>query len=166
MNLAEQFPGGYLATDLFTGFARTDLRAGETVRAWWTGKRNTFRFKTKCPLRAAFDALPAADASFFFVSQKGCRVNAFRVVAPAAGQRAPFHENRGADARAVMDSIAFNVEYDTCCRAASFHYLIYKIRIDFKVVPIPKLHCLNPKSQIPNKLQITKFKSETDLRIQ
>ena len=112
MNLAEQFPCGYLATDLFTGFARTDLRAGETVRAWWTGKRNTFRFKTKCPLRAAFDALPAADASFFFVSHKGLRFNAFRVVAPPAGQRASFHKNRTADPRAVMDGVFLDIKND------------------------------------------------------
>ena len=74
----------------------------------------SFRFKTKCLFRAACDALPAADASFFFVSHKGLRFNAFRVVAPPAGQRASFHKDRGADARAVMDRISFNVEYKTC----------------------------------------------------
>jgi len=39
--------------------------------------------------------------------------NAFRVVAPPAGQRAPFHENRGTDARPVMYGIPFDIEYET-----------------------------------------------------
>ena len=53
---------------------------------------------------AALDAVGLDPLNFKLLKQ------AFRIVAPPAIQRTAFHENRGSDARAIMDCKAFNIK--------------------------------------------------------
>jgi len=62
-------------------------------------------------IRADLPALQAADAGVFIKYQLGRRFAGFRVLAPGAGQRAAFKENRCADARAVMQRKPLDIEY-------------------------------------------------------
>jgi hypothetical protein len=57
------------------------------------------------------DAQPAANATVLTIQALGFSLDALGIVTPPAGQRAAFKEDSGADARTIMDSVFFNIEY-------------------------------------------------------
>ena len=64
------------------------------------------------PFRASFHARSAAYALGGFVEALRAWKPAFGIVAPDATERAPFHEDCGADARAVVNGVA--LEQNLC----------------------------------------------------
>lgn len=56
-------------------------------------------------------AFGGTDTLPFVKGQFGVELLRFRVAAPAAAQGTPLEEHQGTDARAIVEGIALNVEY-------------------------------------------------------
>jgi len=82
------------------------------------------------PISTAVGALAAICAEGFNETDLWLRGQAFRVRAPAAGQRAPFEEDDCSDSRAVMDGKSLDICYHRlargCCFTGSCHYATFE----------------------------------------